>query len=47
LVFDQELHDRLLTDVVNAPAETPQYTLFNVLAKQEAQTLLATSKEYF
>lgn len=47
LVFDQELHDRLLTDVINAPAAAPLYTLFNVLAKQEAQTLLATSKEYF
>ena len=47
LVFDQELHDRLLTDVLNAPAEAPLYTLFNVLAKQEAQELLDTSKEYF
>ena len=47
LVFDQELHDRLLTDVINAPAEAPLFTLFNVLAKQEAQELLATSKEYF
>jgi len=47
LVFDQELHDRLLTDVVNASTEAPRYTLFNVLAKQEAQSLLATSKEYF
>jgi hypothetical protein len=47
LVFDQELHDRLLTDVLNAPVDAPLYTLFNVLAKQEAQTLLATSKEYF
>jgi hypothetical protein len=47
LVFDQELHDRLLTDVINAPVEAPRYTLFNVLAKQEAQNLLATSKEYF
>jgi hypothetical protein len=47
LVFDQELHDRLLTDVLNAPAEAPAYTLFNVLAKQEAESLLATSKEYF
>ena len=47
LVFDQELHDRLLTDVLNAPAEAPGFTLFNVLAKQEAQSLLATSKEYF
>jgi len=47
LVFDQELHDRLLNEVLNAPADAPGYTLFNVLAKQEAETLLATSKEYF
>jgi tetratricopeptide (TPR) repeat protein len=47
LVFDQELHDRLLTEVMGAPVEAPRYTLFNVLAKQEAQGLLATSKEYF
>lgn len=47
LVFDQELHDRLLTEVLNAPVEAPGKTLFNVLAKQEAQTLLASSKEYF
>jgi hypothetical protein len=47
LVFDQELHDRLLTEVLNAPANVPGYTLFNVLAKQEAEELLATSREYF
>jgi hypothetical protein len=47
LVFDQELHDRLLTEVLDAPADAPLFTLFNVLAKQEAQTLLASSKEYF
>ena len=47
LVFDQELHDRLLTEVLNAPVDAPGYTLFNVLAKQEARELLATSKEYF
>jgi hypothetical protein len=47
MVFDQELHDRLLTDVLNAPVEAPGFTLFNVLAKQEARSLLATSKEYF
>ena len=47
LVFDQELHDRLLTDVLNAPVEAPRKTLFNVLARQEAETLLASSKEYF
>jgi hypothetical protein len=47
LVFDQELHDRLLTEVLNAPTDAPKLTLFNVLAKKEAETLLATSKEYF
>lgn len=47
LMFDQELHDRLLTEVVNSPVDAPRLTLFNVLAKQEAETLLATSKEYF
>lgn len=47
LVFDQELHDRLLNEVIEAPAEAPFMTLFNVLAKREAQTLLASGKEYF
>lgn len=47
LVFDQELHDRLLTEVLNSSVEQPGFTLFNVLAKQEAESLLATSKEYF
>jgi hypothetical protein len=47
LVFDQELHDRLLTEVLNAPTDAPKLTLFNVLAKKEAEALLATSKEYF
>jgi hypothetical protein len=47
LVFDQELHDRLLMDVLDAPVDAPLYTLFNVLAKQEAESLLANSKEYF
>ena len=47
LVFDQELHDRLLTEVLNAPANAPLFTLFNVLATQEAEALLASSKEYF
>jgi hypothetical protein len=47
LVFDQELHDQLLTEVLDAPVDARGYTLFNVLAKQEAETLLATSKEFF
>ena len=47
LVFDQELHDRLLMEVLSSPTEAHQYTLFNALAKKEAEGLLATSKEYF
>jgi hypothetical protein len=47
LMFDQELHDRLLTDVLGAPVEAPLLTMFNVLAKQEAEILLAESEEYF
>jgi hypothetical protein len=47
LVFDQDLHDKLLNEVLAAPAEAPRHTLFNVLAKQEAKELLESSKEYF
>jgi hypothetical protein len=47
LMYEQELHDRLLTEVLAAPAEEDGYTLFNVLAKQDAEALLATSQEYF
>jgi hypothetical protein len=47
MVFDQELHDRLLTEVLAAPTQAEGLTLFNVLAKQEAERLLATSREYF
>jgi len=47
LVFDQELHDRLLTEVLEAPTEAPGLTLFNALAKEEAERLLATSEDYF
>ena len=47
MIFDQELHDRLLREVLAAPTEAEGLTLFNVLAKQEAERLLATSREYF
>ena len=47
MMFDQELHDRLLTEVLEAPAEAPGRTLFNVLAKQDAEELLESSQEYF
>ena len=47
MVFDRELHDRLLTEVLEAPAEAPGRTLFNVLAKQDALRLLESSGDYF
>lgn len=47
LMFDQELHDRLLTEVLEAPVEVPGYTLFNVLAQREARELLASAPGYF
>jgi hypothetical protein len=46
-MYEQELHDRLLQEVLAAPAEADGYTLFNVLAKQDAEGLLASSSEYF
>ena len=47
LVFDKSLHDRLLTEVINADPEFPGMTLTNVLAQQRAAVLLADSDEYF
>jgi hypothetical protein len=47
MMFDQELHDRLLQEVLDAPVVAPGRTLFNVLAKRDAAELLETSTEYF
>ncbi len=47
LVFDRELHDRLLNEVLAAPVEAKNLTLFNVLAKREAKELLKSADDYF
>lgn len=47
LVFDQELHDRLLNEVLAAAPEAPKLTLMNVLAQERAKALLASGKDYF
>jgi len=47
LMFEQELHDRLLTEVMNTDAKAEGLTLINQLAKQQAEVLLADSAEYF
>ncbi len=47
MVFDRELHDQLLREVLAAPTDDPGRTLSNTLAQSEARQLLATSDEYF
>ncbi|MBV1871567.1 MAG: TRAP transporter TatT component family protein [Gammaproteobacteria bacterium] len=47
LVFDQELHDRLLNEVLASDATTPDLTLINTFAQKKAKKLLAESNEYF
>ncbi|MGE4659069.1 MAG: TRAP transporter TatT component family protein [Gammaproteobacteria bacterium] len=47
MVFNQQLHDKLLAEVLEAPVSVPGLTLFNVLAQREAAELLESSGEYF
>jgi len=47
LVFDKDLHDRLLKEVLAAEAKAPGYTLSNLIAKEQAQKLLLSGKDYF
>ena len=46
-LYDRELHDRLLNDVMSAEPNQRGYTLFNTLAQREAQVLLDAADEYF
>jgi hypothetical protein len=47
LVYDRELHDRLLNEVLDAPTEAPRLTLQNSFAKQRARALLGSADDYF
>jgi len=47
LVYDQELHDRLLSEVVESNPVAPELTLSNVLAQREAVVLLESGTDYF
>lgn len=47
LVFDRDLHDRLLQEVLAADPQVPGYTLTNMFARQRAQVLLDDADEYF
>lgn len=47
LVFDRELHDRLLKEAIAADPRAPGLTLINTLAQQRATALLASGDDYF
>lgn len=47
LVFDRELHDQLLNEVLSREIDGDEYALSNTLAKSRARTLLASGDEYF
>ena len=46
-LYDRELHDRLLNEVLAADPVRTGYTLFNTLAQEEAEELLASADDYF
>ncbi len=47
MVFNQELHDKLLNEVLASPAASPGMTLINTLAQEQARQLLDGSSEFF
>jgi hypothetical protein len=47
LIFDRELHDRLLKEVLAADPDEPGFTLSNVLAQRQARELLQSADDYF
>ena len=47
LIFDQELHDKLLNQVLKAEPRSRGFTLTNMLAHEQAKALLISGKEYF
>jgi len=47
LTLDRPLHDRLLSEVVDADPHAPDLTLMNVLAQEQARALQASAAEHF
>ena len=47
LMFDRELHDRLLRETLQTEAKYEDLTLINTIAKQKAEQLLASANDYF
>jgi hypothetical protein len=47
MLFDQELHHRLLTEVVTGDPNISGYVLINTVAQEQAAELLASESDYF
>lgn len=47
ILFDRELHDKLLNEVLSADPHAGNLTLMNVLAQQQAKNLLQSADDYF
>jgi hypothetical protein len=47
LVFDKDLHDKLLNEAIAADPHAPGLTLINVIAQQQARVLLESGKDFF
>lgn len=47
LLYEQELHDRLLNEVLSSDVKADGLTLTNTLAVSDAQALLASGADYF
>jgi hypothetical protein len=47
MLYDRELHDRLLAEVLEADPYAEGLTLSNVLAQDDARALLQDADDYF
>jgi len=47
LIYDEELHKRLLTEVVNSNVADKNMILINTIAREKARMLMNSAKEYF
>jgi len=47
LLYQRELHDQLLNEVLAANPNAPGFTLINTLAQEEARQLLDSASDYF
>ena len=47
LLFDRELHDRLLSELIETDTSQSDKVLIDTIAKAKAKKLMASADEYF